>query len=349
MGKYRGTPSYSSYRGRTPRWKPVLAVVLVLVCLLSGAVIFMQRYLVYDESGRARLLLPWSQEPETHQEELVVPELHIEEPVPQAPKSQRLTLLPQTPLTLEAWTTVAEQFADQELLDSGVITLRFQGRVYFDAASALHDTLDLREDTTQALQTLTAAWEHPVARISCLLDPVASHIQVEALGLKNTGGYLFYDGNNHNWLDPSKPGTVELLSGLCVEAADLGFQELLLTDLTFPTLGKLNKIRYPEQPRTDAITALLNAIRTALDEAGHEDVALSLELTADALRAGGDEVAGWDLPALSEAADAFYAPCAPEDIPALTQAAQSYGETRFVPELDAPPADPAQDCFLLLP
>ncbi len=43
--------------------------------------------------------------------------------------------------------------------------------------------------------------------MSCFLDPIAAaRADVEGMGLKNTGGYIFYDGNNGNWLDPSKHG-----------------------------------------------------------------------------------------------------------------------------------------------
>ena len=38
------------------------------------------------------------------------------------------------------------------------------------------------------------------------------------MGLKNTGGYIFYDGNNLNWLDPSKPAARQYLGGLAESA-----------------------------------------------------------------------------------------------------------------------------------
>ena len=41
------------------------------------------------------------------------------------------------------------------------------------------------------------------------------------MGLKNTGGYIFYDGNNSQGLDPAKPAAREYLCGLAKEAAEL--------------------------------------------------------------------------------------------------------------------------------
>ena len=57
-----GTRGYRSYRGRTPKGKIALTVVLVLVILVSAAVIWVQNYVVYDEDGRAHLELPWQAE-----------------------------------------------------------------------------------------------------------------------------------------------------------------------------------------------------------------------------------------------------------------------------------------------
>ena len=53
---------YNNYRGRTPLWKKIAAVLLVLVILAALGVIALQNYLVYDESGQVHLELPFFQE-----------------------------------------------------------------------------------------------------------------------------------------------------------------------------------------------------------------------------------------------------------------------------------------------
>ena len=55
-----GPRGYSSYRGKSARGKIALAVLLVLVIVGAVAVIRLQKYVVYDDSGRPRLELPWS-------------------------------------------------------------------------------------------------------------------------------------------------------------------------------------------------------------------------------------------------------------------------------------------------
>jgi hypothetical protein len=120
------------------------------------------------------------------------------------------------------------------------------------------------------------------------------------MGLKNTGGFLFYDGNNTNWLDPSKEATRAYLSALAVECAELGFDEILLTDLSYPTKGKLDKIAYGDPGfaaqydwNAEQMAGLVSAIRDAL---GDRPVKISVEVPASVLESGGvDTIAGIDL------------------------------------------------------
>ena len=43
--------SYSSYRGRTPKWKIILSVFLALVIVVSVGYLALERYIVYDETA----------------------------------------------------------------------------------------------------------------------------------------------------------------------------------------------------------------------------------------------------------------------------------------------------------
>ena len=53
-----GPRGYHSYRGRSSKGKLVLAVLLVLVILASVGFMMMQKYIVYDETGTPKLVLP---------------------------------------------------------------------------------------------------------------------------------------------------------------------------------------------------------------------------------------------------------------------------------------------------
>ena len=170
---------------------------------------------------------------------------------------------------------------------------------------------------------------------------------------KNTGGYVFYDGNNENWLDPAKEATRTYLASLAVECADLGFDEILLTDLTYPTVGKLDKIDYGSADgftdqaayQAEQIAGLLQTVQEAL--AGR-NVKLSLELPETVYENGGvDKTGGIDLyNGLMSRLARVYVPIAPEKVDALVT--QTVGNGTLVPELTEVPETVSYKCYLLM-
>ena len=55
------------------------------------------------------------------------------------------------------------------------------------------------------------------------------------------------DFSRQGWLDPAQPQVQSYLIGLCRELAQLGFDEILLTDCGFPTQGDLDSLRAVEE------------------------------------------------------------------------------------------------------
>ena len=211
------------------------------------------------------------------------------------------------------------------------------GHVYFDSAQpAASGAIRTESTTAAALTAMTASDTYTIARLSCLLDPIAAKADVEGMGLKNTGGYIFYDGNNLNWLDPSKPAARQYLCGLAKELAEMGFDEILLTDVSYPTEGKLDKIAYGETGKVQNLNTFLDEMRAALAE---YDVKLSIELPAAAVSEGSDSQAGLTLADIAPRVDRIYAVTTEDQISALSQAVSAASaETEFVPELAAAPA-----------
>lgn len=333
-----GAKGYRSYRGRGSKLKILLAVLLCLVILAAVGVIVLQEHIVFDENGRPRLEIPWQSEPE--EEDPGELDLVIEEP--EGPPAVQAYFVQDTPLTASAWAAARTQGAQ-----AYAVTVKdSSGKVYFDSKTAVRGTVETEEDTAAALAELSQG-EYSIARLSCFLDPIAAKADVEGMGLKNTGGYIFYDGNNLNWLDPSKTGTQEYLSGLAVECASMGFDEILLTDFGFPTEGKLNKIAYPEAGMQASLQAFLTAMRTALDAAGYTDVLLSVELPAEVISTGAAETAGLVLAEIAPKVDRIYAVATEEQVNALSQAVTDAGSL-FMPELSAAPAE-AENYLLIEP
>ena len=250
---------------------------------------------------------------------------------------------------LTDWDSAAAQAAAAGCNSVAVTVKDASGQVYFDSAQpAASGAIRTESTTAAALTAMTASDTYTIARLSCLLDPIAAKADVEGMGLKNTGGYIFYDGNNLNWLDPSKSGTQEYLSGLVKECASMGFDEILLTDVSFPTEGKLNKIAYPGAGMQESIRAFLMAMDTAL--AAYPDVKLSVELPESVITLGQDETAGLVLSEIAPLVDRIYTETTEGSIPALEAAVEAVGEdTVLIPELTAIPAESDQPYLLTEP
>lgn len=339
MASSRG---YRNYRGRRSKGKIALAVILILVILAAVAVMALQRNIVYDEAGVPHLEVPWQKEPE----EAALPDVDL---VVQEPEGADLPALQgfsveDGPLTAEGWETVRSRKEAFGEAPAVAITLKDgQGHVFFDAASAVPDARDLRADTMTALETALKETEYAVARIACFRDPLAANSDVEKLGLKNTGGYIFYDGRNSQWLDPAKPEARAYLCGIIREAAALGFDEILLTDACYPTEGKLEKIDYGEAEKTASLAAFLEEARAVLEPFG---TALSMEVPASLVTEGALEAAGLTLSEVASRVDRIYAPAAPEEIRTLEAAVSAAGTAAFVAEV-AEPAPEADGSWLV--
>ena len=339
---------YNSYRGRTPKWRIALMALLVVVILAAVAVMALSRFIVYDEEGTPQMELPWQEEPAVEPaEEISDPplDLTIEEPV--KPRVLRGFCTP-VPLTRESWSDSNDRAKESFDCNAAAVTLKdAAGNVYVNSTTALPGTVQLQEETDAALAEVVAYCQstegHSIARLSCFHDPKAANRDVENMGLKNTGGYIFYDGNNSQWLDPAKPAAREYLCGLAKEAAELGFDEILLTDVSYPTVGKLNKIDYGEGEKGGHLADFLEEMRAALAPYG---VMLSIEVPKAVISQGADENAGLLLADIAPKVDRIYAPADAAEVPALAQAVSTASQfAEFVPELAE--ADPAVGNFLV--
>lgn len=348
--KYPVNQGYRKYHGRRSRGKTALAVLLVLVILASVGFIFVQeKILVFDETGKSYFRLPGRQT-----EEEVLPKEEIDltiETVPEKEIEQEVWtvrgILTPVPLDRENGSLAAREARELFGEDAAVaVTLKDSaGTVYFDSDSALPGTVRfLEEDTDVALNAVLSRGSHTIARISCFHDPKAANREVESMGLKNTGGFIFYDGNNSQWLDPAKPAAREYLRALACEAAAMGFDEIMLTDFSYPTEGKLDKIAYGEVDREETLSSFLMELRTALES---YSVMLSVEIPEQVILHGGDEAAGLHLGMLADLVDCIYAETAPERAETLKTAVEEVGTAVFVPILEAYSEEMAGNCLIM--
>lgn len=341
-----GAKGYSSYRGRGPRWKILLAIVLVAVIAVAVSVIYLGEHIVYSSDGRRQIVLPWQREEKDspasgeQEDETDAPSVDVQVQEPEAPEivDTMAVSMPPQPISQDAWSAFKlNVLYGPSAVAHNAVAVRLKtsnGTIYFDSAAS--DAAETELDTAAALADITGQQDlYAIASMACLQDFKAANADVEARGLKNTGGYIFYDGNNNLWLDPAKPATREYVCALAKEIAELGFDELLLTEFGYPTVGKINKIDYnTDVPLADNLDLLLGDLRTALEP---YDIRLSVEVPETVITEGPDDVSGLDLNRLAVRVDRIYAAAAPEQVETLRNLVSQAGEGKaeFVPELAA--------------
>ena len=102
-------------------------------------------------------------------------------------------------------------------------------------------------DRNEALRALNdTPGLYTVAQVSCLRDSALVR-EEPGLCLHQVSGSPWLDESRQGWLDPAQPQVQSYLIGLCRELAQLGFDEILLTDCGFPTQGDLDSLRAVEE------------------------------------------------------------------------------------------------------
>lgn len=349
---------YRNYRGRGSKGKTALAVLLVLIILAALSALAMQRYIAYDENGTPFFRLPERQpggaaKPEEPpvQTPAAPGDLEVIVQEPEAPPVFQVFSLTAAPLTQAAWESAK---AEMDGKYGGVtVTLKDAGgSVYFASAAAAEDAVKTVLGTMDTLALITRDEElYTIARFSCLPDAFAPYMNSKPMGMKNsTNGHMFHaDGTT--WLDPSREASREYLCDLVREIAELGFDEILLTDTGYPIRGELNTLNYGSGPIEGNLSLLWEELRGALEP---YDVKLAIELPESVISDGREAASGLVLARAVSYADRIYAVTEPGQAGILSNLvlqSEAVGEKRvqdFLPELTAP--DPAWDGpFLLLP
>ena len=324
---------YRNYRGRSPKWKILLAVVLVLVIAVSATVLGLQRFVVYDETGTPHFLLPQSSESTQAEHENTPPaDLVIQEE--EEPPAAEATVIWLTPGVVDTAEEADAALAAVSVECTGAaITVKDEnGKVFFPSQKSpwAVNTDAVRE----AVSAVLDGTEYTAARIVCFADPKAANSDVEGLGLKNTGGYIFYDGNNRQWLDPAKADARAYLCGLAAECAQLGFDEIILSHVGYPTEGKLDKIAYGETPLDENLDLFLREMAETLEPLG---VTLTVEMTAEGIL-GGTEAGGLTLKTAAKHAGRICAMAEGGEVAVLAREVESV-DAEFVPMLTHRPED----------
>lgn len=165
---------------------------------------------------------------------------------------------------------------DRTELNSVVIDVRDTGEVYFPVDDPMvkrvhdmqHGTLTAFTTAKQAhtlLGRLSRAGVYPIARVACFRDNFVPKIDASR-AVQVPGGKAWHDRSGHYWLDPYDKRNWEYLATIVDYAMNVGFPEIQLDYVRFPSEGKSstqvfpNKAKYgdPKAHPDDVITAFAN-------------------------------------------------------------------------------------------
>lgn len=144
----------------------------------------------------------------------------------------------------------------------------------------------------------------PIARVVCFQDNgwAKEHPQ---WALQNADGSLWIHKGLY-WLDPAAPQNAEHILDISKQAMDLGFEEINLDYIRFPTDGNVDAIRYPvyvrDTPRAPVIAQALKTIRDGIKEK-NPHVTLSADLYAFSFLVKGDVGIGQQITTLGPSVD----------------------------------------------
>ncbi|MDL2274219.1 putative glycoside hydrolase [Oscillospiraceae bacterium OttesenSCG-928-G22] len=237
------------------------------------------------------------------------PTLIIESPTPSDPivlSGMRAVYLPD--LTDTAAVDAAVALAKAGQIDAVACDMkREDGTLAFRSDVSAARTAEASADASPvgAIEKLQGANLRLIARVSAFRDDLAPR-KVQVMSVKVESGVIWLDQNYHAWLNPYSNTARKYLIDLSLELADLGFDEILLTNLCFPTKGKPGLIVYgadePEKP--EAILSFVEELKDALAPSG---TSVSATLAPEAFSTGLFVSGGQNFAELYTACDSVYA------------------------------------------
>ncbi len=318
---------YSHYRGRRmPLGKKLAIAGMVVTLLLCCSYLAVSRYAEFDSEGNLSFVLPWSRE-ESAEEGKAEVSLVRKDP------SDPLEEMHGAEISAETLRSRAEEGAWWEAEGYNAVILRLKeadGLLRYASEAAGEDLIHENALSRAELETLLAGDVYAAAKISCFRDSAAALSDMAGMGLCQTSGYIWYDNENGHWLDPGKDAAEDYLLAICEELAELGFDEIVLENVGYPTRGRLDKSAPAEANREKRVSGFLER---AAEIAKERRVRLSLVLEEETLYAGGNETAGLDLRSAMEGVRRVYLQTA--DAAAAAAELERFSETAVLVALDA--------------
>lgn len=288
MAGRRNRYGYQEYRGRNGARPVLIFVILLLAVLLAVGVVFMitmGEYIEYTDTG-VEIHWPWlsdspSAPPVGSDPVVIVTDDVVVTVEPTPDPTPTPTPEPQYD-PIQAVTVTADQLrsgsAAQAVADAGgnalVVEMKAtSGKLAWQTRSEMAASLwaNAADDrTAQAIRDLSAAGDlYLVARVHCFKDPGMARARIGTL--MTLRGNIWYDRMGICWTSPANQQAVDYLSELCLELADMGFDEILLDDAGYPWDGEVNVLATSDnrpEDRTIPVAAFYARLAGELEERG---------------------------------------------------------------------------------
>ena len=308
--------SYSEYRGRgTGRSVLIFIVVLLAVLLIAGLafMFFMGDYIYYTPDGM-EIHWPWMEQepsaPPVFSDPVV---METNDPVITVEPTTEPTLPPEPvyePLAAVTVTTaqLLDGTATQAVANAGgnalVVEMKADtGKLAWQSQTELAASLEANAADNSVADAIRALAQDGnlclIARVHCFKDPRLVDAGIGAL--MSQRGRVWYDNHGDRWSSPANQQAADYLSALCLELADMGFDEILLDDAGYPCLGDVSALATDDNRpgnRTVPVTSFLQRLAGELKE---KDVRLSV-YAYEKLTLGDDIYSGLTASVLAQSA-----------------------------------------------
>jgi len=167
----------------------------------------------------------------------------------------------------------AQTLAAQAGADALVVRVKDEeGNLAWRSALELaQEDMNGQDAFSNAVRQLSHEGVRLTARVGGFQDLWTSVYQRE-LAILNRNGKLWYDSAGISWISLADERARTYITSLCLELAQLGFDEILMEHAGFPDNGRVSRIpardNYPTQGREEAVKTYLTELSGKLAEVG---------------------------------------------------------------------------------
>ena len=304
MAGRRNRYGYQEYRGRgSGRSVLIFIIVLLAVLLIAGVafMFFMGNYINYTPNG-LEINWPWLyQEPSAQpavtdpvvvetdgmvvtEEPTVEPTLEPTDPPVQYEPLAAVVVTADQLRYGSAAQAVANAGGNALVVEMKATTGKLAWRSRTEMAASLYVNA-ANDGVADAIRELAQNGDiYLIARVHCFRDHSLANAWVGSMLSKR--GRVWYDYYGTGWSSPANQQAADYLTALCLELAEMGFDEILLDDVGYPCEGELNALDTNDNRPEDRTVPVAAFLQRLAGEMEGKDVRLSMYVYENVIPGG---------------------------------------------------------------